>query len=391
MHIKKQRLLTPGPTPLLPAALHAMMGSDIHHRTEDFRNLYKRVLTDLTSVLGTANDVLVVVASGTGGLEAAVQNFFSAGDEVLVCSAGKFGERWVELTKAFGLRSAVLSAPYGDAVSPAAVQEALDANPNIKGVFVQASETSTGSQHDVKAMAAAVKKTSALFVVDAITGLGTMPLDIDGWGLDVVIGGSQKAFMIPPGLAFLSISPKAWAAAEKASGPRYYFDLKKERKNAAGGESSWTPNTSLLLALAEALKYIQSIGMDKLVQNAQLLAQATREAMKTLGLELFSSAPGSSVTAVRPPAGIDSGIIVKEFRNRFNAIITNGQGSMKGQIFRLAHLGYFDFHGLFAIIAELEIILAAQGYPVRFGSGVAAVQNVYAEAAALPKEAALTV
>jgi aspartate aminotransferase-like enzyme len=389
MHIKKQRLLTPGPTPLLPAALHAMMGSDIHHRTEDFRNLYKRVLADLKSVLGTSNDLLVLVASGTGGLEAAVQNFFSPSDEVLVCSAGKFGERWVELTKAFGLRATVLTAAYGDAVSPEAVQEALAQNNKIKGVFVQASETSTGTQHDVKAMGAAVKRTDAIFVVDAITGIGTMPLDIDGWDLDIVIGGSQKAFMIPPGLAFVSISPKAWALSESAKAPRYYFDLKKEKKNAAGGESSWTPNTSLLLAFAEALKYIQSIGMDKLVENAQLLARATRDAMKTLGLQLFSNSPGSSVTAVRPPAGMDSGIIVKEYRNRFNAIITNGQGSMKGQIFRLAHLGYFDFHDLFAIVAELEIILAAQGYPVRFGSAVATVQNVYAEAA-LPKEAALT-
>jgi aspartate aminotransferase-like enzyme len=255
---------------------------------------------------------------------------------------------------------------------------------------VQASETSTGAQHDVKAMGLAIEKTEAIFVVDAITGLGTMPLDIDGWSLDIVIGGSQKAFMIPPGLAFLSISSKAWARNESATAPRFYFDLKKERKSAAGGESSWTPNTSLLLALAEALKYIQSIGMDKLVENAQLLARATREAMKTLGLQLFSTAPGSSVTAVRPPAGMDSGVVVKAFRDRFNAIISNGQGSMKGQIFRLAHLGYFDFHDLFAVIAELEIILAAQGYPVRFGSGVAAVQNVYAEAA-LPKEAALTV
>lgn len=390
MYIKKQRLLTPGPTPLLPAALHAMMGSDIHHRTEDFRNLYKRVLVDLQSVLGTANDVLVLVASGTGGLEAAVQNFFSPGDEVLVCSAGKFGERWVELTKAFGLRATVLSAPYGDAVTPYAVEQALAQNKNIKGVFVQASESSTGTQHDVKAMGLAVKKTDAIFVVDAITGLGTMPLDIAAWGLDIVIGGSQKAFMIPPGLAFLSISPKAWALGESATSPHFYFDLKKEKKNAAGGESSWTPNTSLLLALAEALKYIQSIGMNKLVENAQMLARATREAMKALDLQLFSSSPGSSVTAVRPPAGIDSGVIVKEYRNRFNAIITNGQGSMQGQIFRLAHLGYFDFHDLFAIVAELEIILAAQGYAVRFGSGVAAVQNVYAEVA-LPKEAALTV
>jgi aspartate aminotransferase-like enzyme len=388
MHIKKQRLLTPGPTPLLPAALHAMMGSDIHHRTEDFRNLYKQVLADLKNVLGTSNDVLVLVASGTGGLEAATQNFFSPGDEVLVCSAGKFGERWVGLMKAFGGKATVLTAPYGDAVQPEAVEKALVHNKDIKGVFVQASETSTGTEHNVKSMASAVKKTDAIFVVDAITGIGTMPLNIDDWGLDVVIGGSQKAFMIPPGLTFLSISPKAWSLAETAKSPRYYFDLKREKKNAINGESAWTPNTALLLALAEALKYIQSIGIDKLVENAQLLARATREAMKELGLELFSSSPASSVTAVRPPAGMDSGVIVKEFRNRFNAIIANGQGSMKGQIFRLAHLGYFDFHDVFAIIAELELILAAHGYPVRFGSGVAAVQNVYA-GVALPKEAVL--
>lgn len=388
MYIKKQRLLTPGPTPLLPSALHAMMGSDIHHRTEDFRSLYKRVLADLQEVLTTDNDVLVLVSSGTGGLEAAVQNFFSPGDEVLVCSAGKFGERWIELTKSYGLKATVLKAEYGNVVSAAEVESALAANKNLKGVFVQASETSTGSQHDVKRMGEAIKKTDALFVVDAITGLGTMPLDIHAWGLDVVIGGSQKAFMIPPGLAFVAVSEKAWARSESASVPRCYFDLRRERKNAVAGESAWTPNTSLLLALAEALNYIKTLGMDNLVKNAQMLATATRNAVTELGLELFSTSPGSSVTAVRAPKGMDSGIIVKEFRSRFNAIITNGQGSMKGQIFRLAHLGYFDFHDLFAVVAELEIILAAQGIPVRFGSAVAAVQNVYAEAA-LAKEPAL--
>ncbi|MDQ2774900.1 MAG: alanine--glyoxylate aminotransferase family protein [Acidobacteriota bacterium] len=381
MYIKKQRLLTPGPTPLLPAALHAMMGSDIHHRTEDFRTLYKQVLSDLKAVLGTSNDVLVLVASGSGGLEAATQNFFSPGDEVLVCSAGKFGERWVEIMKAWGMKSTVLTAPYGEAVQPEAVEQALAQNKNIKGVFVQASETSTGTQHNVKAMAASVKKTDAIFVVDAITGIGTMPLDIDGWGLDIVVGGSQKAFMIPPGLAFVSVSSKAWALAETSTAPRYYFDLKRERKNALNGESAWTPNTALLLAFAEALKYIKTLGMENLVKNAEMLARATREAVQVLGLQLFSNAPSSSVTAVRAPAGMDSGVIIKEFRTRFNAIITNGQGSMKGQIFRLAHLGYFDFHDLFAVIAELEIILLANGHEVRLGSGVAAVQNVYAEVA----------
>ncbi|MGH7136371.1 MAG: pyridoxal-phosphate-dependent aminotransferase family protein [Pirellulales bacterium] len=390
MHIKKQRLLTPGPTPLLPAALQAMMGSDIHHRTDDFRKLYKQVLADLKEVLKTSNDVLVLVSSGSGGLEAATQNFFSPGDEVLVCSAGKFGERWVEIMRAWGMKATVLTAPYGEAVQPEAVEKALAQNKKLKGVFAQASETSTGTQHDVKSMGLAIKKTDAIFVVDAITGIGTMPLDIDAWGLDVIVGGSQKAFMIPPWLAFLAIGPKAWALADSATSPHYYFDLKREKKTAASGESAWTPSIALLLAFAEALKYIKAIGMDKLVENAQLLAKATREAMKTLGLELFSSSPASSVTAVKPPAGMDSGVIVKEFRTRFNAIITNGQGSMKGQIFRLAHLGYFDFHDLFAIVAELELILAAQGKQVRFGSGVAAVQNVYAEVA-LPKPEAVAV
>src|SRR6202034_3659460 len=326
MYIKKQRLLTPGPTPLLPAALHAMMGSDIHHRTEDFRNLYKQVLSDLKDVLATSNDVLVLVASGTGALEAAAQNFFSPGDEVLVCSAGKFGERWVEIAKAWGMKATVLSAPYGDAVQPAAVEQALAQNGNIKGVFVQAEETSTGPQHDVKSMGLAIKKPGAIFVVDAIAGIGTMPLDIDGWGLDVLIGGSQKAFMIPPGLAFLSVSAKAWKLADTAKLPHYYFSLKKEKKSADANDSSWTPATSLILALGEALEYIKSVWMTRLIENAQLLARATREACGELGLEVFAKRPGSSVTAVKAPAGMDSKAIVKGFKERFGAIVGNGQG-----------------------------------------------------------------
>lgn len=387
MYIKKQRLLTAGPTPLYPPALHAMMGSDIHHRTEDFRRIYSSMLADLKEVLGTSHEVLTVVASGSGGMEAGVSNFFSAGDRVLVCSAGKFGERWVEMTKAYGLNVQVLQAEYGDVVRPEAVADALATDPSIKGVFVQASETSTGAAHDVEAMGRAIARRDAIFVVDAITGLGTMPLKLDEWGLDVVVGGSHKAFMIPPGIAMIAVSPKAWQRNAEAKLPRYYFDLKKERKNAALGESSWTPATSLVLALAESLKYIKSVGMDKLIANAQLLARATREAARALGLEVFArTSPGSSVTAIRPPQGMDSGVIIKEFRNRFGSIIVNGQGSMKGQIFRIAHLGYFDFADLFAVIAELELILAAHGHAVQYGAGVAAVQQVYASAA-LPKPA----
>jgi len=386
MHIKKQRLLTPGPTPLYPPALHAMMAADIHHRTEDFRKVYRSALADLKEVMGTAHDVLMFAASGTGAMDAAVSNLISRGDKVIVCVAGKFGERWAEIAKAYGLDATVLAVPYGEVVAPEKLEAALAAEPSTRGVFVQASETSTGAAHDVRTMALAIGKTGAIFVVDAITGLGTMPLDIDGWGLDVVIGGSQKAFMIPPGLAFMSVSPKAWAFADTSSLPHYYFNLKKEKKSGDAGESSWTPSTALILALAEALKYVKQLGMPHLIENAQLLARATRAAVGKLGLELFAPhSPGSSVTAVKAPPGLDSSVIVKEFRSRFGAVIANGQGSMKGQIFRIAHLGYFDFADLFAVIAELEIILHANGYPVEFGTGVAAVENVYSEVAVAPQ------
>jgi aspartate aminotransferase-like enzyme len=388
MHIRKQRLLTPGPTPLYPPALHAMMASDIHHRTEDFRNVYKSALADLKEVYGTQNDVLCFAASGTGAMDASVSNLFSRGDKVIVCTAGKFGERWAEIAKAYGLEANVLKAEYGEVVTPDRVADALKAEPATKGVFIQASETSTGAEHDVKTIGEIVKKTDAIFVVDAITGLGTMPLDIEGWGLDVLIGGSQKAFMIPPGLAFLSVSPKAWQFAEKSDLPHYYFNLKKEKKNGDAGESSWTPATSLILALGEALKYIKKIGVANLIENAQLLAEATREAVGELGLELFAKRPGSSVTAVKAPAGMDSGAIVKGFRERFGAVIANGQGTMKGQIFRMAHLGYFDFADMFGVIAGLELILRANGREVELGKGVAAVQRVYEKAKAQPKKAA---
>lgn len=382
MHIKKQRLLTPGPTPLLPQALHAMMGSDIHHRTEDFRKLYKLVLTDLKELLGTQNDVIVLVASGTGALEAAAVNFLSPGDKVIICSAGKFGERFENIAKAFGLDAVTLKADYGEAVSPARVAQALNENPDTKAVMVQASETSTGTAHDIEAIGKLVKETPAMLLVDGITGIGTMPLDIEGWGIDVLAGGSQKAFMIPPGIAFLTISPKAWAMAAGAKLPKFYFDLKRELKNAVNGESAWTPNTSHMIALAEALSYVKKLGgMPKLVENAQMLAQAMRAAATALDLELFASAPGSSVTTILAPAGMDSALIVKGLRSRFGAIIANGQGEMQGKIFRVAHLGYFDFMDLFGLVAGLELVLHANGYPVTFGKGVAAVQQVYAEAA----------
>jgi aspartate aminotransferase-like enzyme len=389
MFIRKLRLLTPGPTPLYPPAVRAMMGADIHHRTEDFRRLYRTVIEDLKYFMGTANDVVLFAASGTGAMESAVSNLFRRGDRVLCVSAGKFGERWVELARAFGLDPVVLEAPYGQAVPAARVAEALGRDSAIRGVFVQATESSTGVAHDVEGMARATRSSEALLVVDAITGLGTSPLDIDGWGLDVVIGGSQKALMVPPGLAFCSVSARAWKRAETCDLPHYYFDLRKEKKSGDAGESSWTPATSLVLGLAEVLRYVREVGRENLVRNAQLLAQATRAAATALGLDLFArDSPAAALTAVCAPRGVDSGVIVKEFRTRFGAVIANGQGSMKGRIFRIAHLGYFDFPDLFAVIAGLELILRDLGHAVELGSGVRAVQQVYAEAVQTPALAA---
>ncbi len=381
MHVKKLRLLTPGPTPLYPPAVRAMAGADIHHRTEEFRRLYKRVLGNLAHFMGTTNDVVLFTASGTGAMEAAVSNLFTPGDKVLVASAGKFGERWVALAKAFGLDVTVLEAPYGDAVSPGRVAEALAGEAGIQGVFTQATESSTGVSHDIQAMAEAVRETDAIFVVDAITGLGTSHIDIDGWGLDVVVGGSQKAVMIPPGLAFAAVSEKAWTRRDGAQGGYFYFDLRKYQQAGEGGESPFTPAVSLLLGLDETLAYIREIGPANLVENAQMLARATREAAVTLGLQPFAKAtPAGAVSSICAPEGIDSGEIVKQFRDRFGSIIANGQGSMKGKIFRIAHLGYFDFADLFGVIAGLEIILKSLGHLIELGAGVRAVQQVYTEA-----------
>src|SRR5437868_13989891 len=256
--LKKVRLFTPGPTPLLPAAQLAMAAADIHHRTPEFRALYQRVLIQLKDFVGTKNDVILISSSGTGAMEAAVSNLTSPGDRVLVLTAGKFGERWASLAKAFGCQVETLSAPYGETFSIEEVRAKL--KPDVKAVFMQATETSTGARHCVQSVAALTKEADALLVVDAITGLGTTQFDVDGWGIDVIIGGSQKAVMIPPGLAYCALSQRAWKRMESARSPRFYFDFRKERKAAAKGESAYTPATSLFAALGAALDFVRQMG-----------------------------------------------------------------------------------------------------------------------------------
>jgi aspartate aminotransferase-like enzyme len=362
-----------------------MAAATLHHRTAEFRALYTRVLTDLKSFVGTKNDVVLFSASGTGAMEAAVANLTSPGDKVLVVTAGKFGERWEALAKTFGCQVESLRAPYGETVTPREVRERLTAEHKI--LYVQGTESSTGVRHDVEGMARALRGSDTLLVVDAITGLGTTHFDVDGWGIDVIIGGSQKAVMIPPGLAYCAVSDRAWQRMETAKNPRYYFDLRKERKNGAKGESSYTPSTALVAALAAALDYVReqgggdlAAGRELLIDNAETAAAMTRAAAKALGLRLFSaSAPGAALTAIAAPAGMDSGDIVKGFRNRFGAVIANGQGEMKGQLFRIAHLGYYDYLDTIAAIGALELVLAGVGVSIELGAGLNAAQQAYAE------------
>jgi len=393
--IRKTRLFTPGPTPLLPAAQFAMAAADIHHRTAEFRALYTRVLGQLKEFVGTQNDVIVLSSSGTGAMEAAVSNLTSPGDRVLVLTAGKFGERWSALAKAFGCAVDVVSAPYGQTFSIDAVQAALKLETRV--VFMQATETSTGVRHCVPAVAKLLKEHGheALLVVDAITGLGTSHLDMDALGVDILIGGSQKAVMIPPGLSYLAVSEKAWDRMEASYNPRYYFDLRKERKNARNGESAYTPSVALIAALGAALDYIAAQagtpenpagslveGRKRLVENSETISAMTRAAVQALGMTLFApDTPSAAATAVLPPAGIDSGVIVKELKSRFGAIITNGQGEMKGQIFRIAHLGFFDYMDTIALIGALEQVVAKSCPPAdfAFGNGLIAAQKLYAE------------
>jgi len=377
--IIKERLFTPGPTPLLMEAQVRALTATLHHRTEAFRQLLRETVAGLQYLFNTKNDVLIFTSSGTGAMEGAVSNLLSPGERVLIGTAGKFGERWLELARAYGVEAVKVEAPYGHALDVEEMKRRLESEGPFRAVLVQATESSTGVSHNVQALGEAVKAhPETCLVVDAITGLGTSVLSPDEWGLDVVIGGSQKALMIPPGLAFVSVSEKAWKLIGESRLPRFYFDFAKERRSLAKGEASYTPATTLVVSLHAALDYIRRLGRDNLIANAALLAEATRAAAQALGLSLFAAcSPANALTAVCAPEGMDSGLIVKEMRARFGAIVANGQGSMKGRIFRLAHLGYYDAGDLFASLAALEIVLHKLGQAVDLGSGVRAAEEVY--------------
>lgn len=374
----KRYLLAPGPTPVPSEALLAMAMPIIHHRSPDFVPVLDTAKKGLQWLYQTKNDVLILCSTGTGGMVGSVNNFFSPGDKALVINAGNFGERWTKICKAYGLDVKEIAYEWGYAAKPEDVEKALKADPSIRGVFVQASETSTGVYHDIKALASVVKKyENTIFVVDAISALVAHDLKMDEWGVDIMIGGSQKGLMLPPGLAFAGISEKAWRFAESAKCPRFYFNFKKERENLAKNQTNFTSPVTLIIGLNECLKLLQKEGLENAFERHRMLAHATREAVRAIGLEFFSQESHSnSVTAINAPKGFDGQEIYKNLRLKYGITAAGGQGQAKGKIFRIAHLGYADTFDIITAIAGVEMVLKGMGYPVKLGTGVSVAQEL---------------
>lgn len=371
---KRYILLTPGPTPLPPEVLEAMSRQILHHRTDDFTKIYVETSEKLKTVFRTKNPVYMFASSGTGAMEASFVNFLSPNDPVLVVTAGKWGERFLQIAKAFGLQADTVEEPYGKAVDPVKVREALKNKP-YKAVFATLCETSTGVVHDIKGIGQEVAKTDALFVVDGISGLLADRFEGDAWHVDLTISGSQKALMLPPGLAFLSVSEKAKKAMESAKLPRYYYDLRRYEKALAEGQSPFTPAVTLIVALHKALEKIEQEGMDNVFERIERLAKATREAVQALNMELFADKPSSGVTAVKFPAGLDGKKFVKLLKEDYRVVLAGGQGSMKGQIFRIAHMGYISEEDLMTGFEYMEEVLAKLSYPFTKGSSLKAFRQ----------------
>ena len=375
--IKKQ-LFSPGPTPVPERVLLAMAGPVMHHRDPGYEVLFQEVREGLKYVFQTKQEVLVLASSGTGAMEAAVCNTLAAGDEALVVRGGKFGERWGEICEAYGVNVTPLDVTWGQAVDPGLIKKALDAKPTIKAVLVQASETSTGVMHPIKEIADIVKgRAGTILIVDAISALGVSDLPMDQWGIDVLVSGSQKAFMLPPGLAFIALSAKAWGFAEKSNLPKFYFNLKEELAVAQKNQSQFTPAISLVVGLREALKMLKEEGLENVFKRHEMLARATREAVKALGLELFApTAPSNALTAIKAPEGVDGKKLKKNFEDQFGLIIAGGQSQLKGKIIRIAHIGYFQSLDIIQAVSTLELVLKGLGYPVKLGAGVKAAEEI---------------
>ncbi len=377
----KRYLLAPGPTPVPPEALMAMAMPMIHHRSPDFIPVLESAKEGLKWLYQTNNDVLIICSTGTGGMVGSVNNFFSPSEKALVINGGKFGERWTKICKSYGLEVTEIEVPWGYAVKPEQVEDAMKKDPDIKGVFIQASETSTGVYHDIKTVAEVVRKyDDTLFVVDAISALVAHDLRTDEWGIDVMVGGSQKGMMLPPGLAFVSVSEKAWAREEKSEAPNFYFNFKAEREKIKNNQTNFTSPVTLIIGLNETLKILQEEGLENTFKRHARLANATREAVKALGLDLYTKeSPSNSVTAIETPEGIDGQVVYKTLRESFGVTAAGGQDQAKGKIFRIAHLGYADTFDTITAIAAVEMTLKKLGHDLKLGSGVAVAEELLME------------
>ena len=376
--MKKYSLLAPGPTPIPPEVLQALARPIIHHRTPLYEEILQEVREGLKYLFQTKNEVLIFASSGTGVMEGAVANTLCAGDKAVVVEGGKFGERFTQICRAYGVHPLAIPVEWGRAVDPGLIAGALKEDPTVKAVFIQATETSTGVLHPVREIAAIVSRhPGTILVVDGISHLGAVELPMDEWKLDLVLCGSQKALMLPPGLAFAALSDKAWQFVERSTLPRFYFDFKKELRNLTQNQSAYTPAISLVVGLAESLRLIRKEGLENILARHARLAKATRAAMTALGLQLYAPrASSDAVTAILAPPGIDGQKVVKILREKHNLTIAGGQDRAKGKIFRLAHLGYIDQPDIIAGIAALELTLRELGYKFELGAGVKAAIEI---------------
>ena len=378
--MKKYQLMAPGPTPVPSEVLLAMAQPMIHHRTPQYETLFVEVRAGLKKVFQTEADVLPLACSGTGAMEAAVVNTLSAGDTVAAIRAGKFGDRWVEICRAYGVNVVELAAPFGHSVPAERVAETLRTHKGVKAVLTQHSESSTGVLHDVRGYAAVTRGTDTMLIVDAVSSLGIADLPMDAWGADLVVSGSQKGLMLPPGVAFCALGEKAWAAAKTSTLPKYYFNLAEERKAVVKNEAHFTPAVSIIVGLREVLRMIETEGLRNVSKRHYRLARATRAGVEALGLELFAKAtPSPALTAVAAPKGVDSEKVVAAYSKTHNITIAGGQGEMKGKVFRLGHMGYAAEFDVIVALAALEQVLSDLGQPVDFGASIGAAQKIFAE------------
>ncbi len=372
--------MTPGPTEVPEAARLAMSREISHHRTPEFRGLLAEVFAELKYVFATENDVLLLASSGTGAMEAAVVNCVPRGGKAIVLESGKFAERWRILCETFGIEVIRYEVPWGEVFDPAEVARLLEKHPDAAAVFATLLETSTGVGHDIESLGRVVGPSKALFVVDGISGVGVMPCRTDAWGIDVLVVGSQKALMTPPGLAFLAVSPAAWRQIESIRRPAFYFDLLAYRKALGQSDTPYTPAISLVRALAESLRAIRAVGIENVWRRGKVLADATRAGVEALGLRLAASRPADGMTAVYFPENVDGRHFLGRLESRFGVKFAGGQGPFAGKIFRIAHLGMLDELDILSCLAAIELVLAEMGETVTLGAAVAAASRVFAEA-----------